>query len=691
MVGGVLKALLRGLFRIAYRIETRGLEHAHAAGPRAVIVANPNSRLDSLLIDLFVPGDTLRLDSATPLSFRALLRAVREGRRPILFIPPGADRAEDLPRLYAAPALLAARADAAVLPVRIDGTDDGRRWFPRFTLTVQPPRRLEVDSAWRGRARRAALAGALYDGMAQAALDAYDRERSVFDALLDARMRYGADTPILQDAERQPLTYGRLVLASVALGRALSRLTERGEAVGVLLPNANAVAVTIFGLHAFGRVPAMLNFTMGADALVSACRTGKIRTVLTSRRFIALGRLERIAEGLAEHVRLVNLEDVRKQVGLADKLCGVAVSRLPRLLRGRTAPPGSPGAVLFTSGSEGTPKGVVLSHANFLGNVAQIAAVVEITGADRVVNPLPVFHSFGLTAGLFLPLLAGVPTCLYPSPLHYHAVAELVAELKATLLFATDTFLVGYARAAPERELESLRYAVAGAEPVRDSTRRLYLDRFDVRILEGYGATETAPVLAVNTPTHLRPGTVGRFLPGIEHRLEPVEGVSEGGRLLVRGPNVMLGYYLSDQPGALQPPPEGWHDTGDIVSVDGDGYVRIIGRAKRFAKIGGEMISLAAVEANASRLWPEDAHAAVALPDLRKGERIVLLTSRAGARREEFITFAHAHGISELTVPRIVLWVEEIPTLGSGKADYAAVKRMAENALSDTGARRAGA
>ncbi|WP_109121211.1 AMP-binding protein [Azospirillum sp. TSO22-1] len=718
----IAKALLRALFRLAYRVEVRGLENARAAGVPAIVVANPQSRLDTLLIAAFLPDDavlavdprragsgwvwrilglfdTVRLAPENPCALRTLVKAVRSGRRCVIFPQGVADRAEDLPPVYGAPALVAHAADAPVLPVRIDGAVftpfslfkknwPSVRWFPKIALTVLPARRLTVDPALRGRARRQALAGVLYDVMADAALRAYDRNRSVFDALLDARSRFGYGVPILNDAERQPLTYGRLVLASVALGRALTRLSAGGEVVGVLLPNANAVAVTLFGLQAFGRVPALLNYSMGPDALVSACATARVRTVLTSRRFIALGRLERIAEALAAHTRLVYLEDVRKEVGTLDKLWGLAVSRLPGLMRGRTAKADAPAAVLFTSGSEGTPKGVVLSHANFLSNVAQIAAVVDLWPTDRVVNPLPVFHSFGLTAGLLLPLLLGVPTCFYPSPLHYRAVAELVAELKATILFATDTFLTGYARAASDGELSSLRYAVAGAEAVRENTRRLYQERFGVLILEGYGATETTPVMAVNTPTHARPDTVGRFLPGMENRLEPVQGVHEGGQLFVRGPNVMLGYYLSGQPAQLIPPPEGWHDTGDIVVVDADGYACIVGRVKRFAKLGGEMVSLAGVEAHAAKLWPDDAHAAVALPDTRKGERIVLLTSRAGAHREEFLAFTRAHGIPELMVPKTVLWVEAIPTMGSGKADYPAVKRMAENALKETGAKK---
>ncbi len=717
MIIKIFRALLRGLLRLAYRVEVRGLEHACAADPRAVIVANPHSRLDSLLIAAFLPGDTVLaidprrtahgwmhrlfktalLDRNTSSALRALVRMVRGGRRCILLAQGRVEAQADLLRVYGLAAWVADHASAPVLPVHIDGAEftpfafmrrTGRRLFPKIVLTVHPARRLEVAPALLGQARRAASSTALYDVMTGVTMRSCGGDRSVFDALLDARRRFGRTVPILEDAERQPLTYGRLVLGSIALGRALARFSNRGEVVGVLLPNANAVAVTIFGLQAFGRVPGMLNYSMGPDALVSACATGRIRTVLTSRRFIALARLDRIAEALAGHVQLVYLEEVRKHLKPLDKLTGLAVSWLPGLMRGRTPAAESPAALLFTSGSEGVPKGVSLSHANLLSNTAQIRAVVELLPSDRAVNPLPVFHSFGLTAGLLLPLLAGVPSCFYPSPLHYRAVAELVANFKATLLFGTDTFLTGYARAASDGELSSLRYAVAGAEPVRNSTLHLYRDRFGVQVLEGYGATEASPVLAVNTPAHLRPGTVGRFLPGVEHRLEPVTGVHEGGQLIVRGPNIMLGYILAEQPAVLQPPPQGWHDTGDIVALDDEGYVRIVGRVKRFAKIGGEMVSLAAVEAYAAQLWPEHTHAAVALPDAHKGERIVLLTSRAGARREEFIAFAHTHGISELIRPRVILSVEEIPTLGTGKADHPAVKRMAENALSETSVRK---
>src|SRR6185295_12474180 len=262
---------------------------------------------------------------------------------------------------------------------------------------------------------------------------------------------------------------------------------------------------------------------------------------------------------------------------------------------------------------------------------------------DKVFNVLPVFHSFGLTVGLVLPLVSGVPIYLYPSPLHYRTVSELIYGVNATIMFGTDTFLNGYARVAHPYDFRSLRYILAGAEPVKESTRRTYMEKFGLRILEGYGVTETAPALALNTPMFNKFGTVGRLLPGMEARLEPVEGVTEGGRLYVRGPNVMLGYLKVDNPGVLIPPEEGWHDTGDIVTIDEQGFIAIKGRAKRFAKVAGEMISFAAVEALAAELWPNALSAVAAVPDARRGERLILVTQQKDATRAEFQAFAKAN------------------------------------------------
>jgi acyl-[acyl-carrier-protein]-phospholipid O-acyltransferase/long-chain-fatty-acid--[acyl-carrier-protein] ligase len=323
------------------------------------------------------------------------------------------------------------------------------------------------------------------------------------------------------------------------------------------------------------------------------------------------------------------------------------------------------------------PKGVALSHRNILANCAQLAAVIDFNPTDRVFAALPMFHSLGLVDGVLLPLLHGVRTFLYPSPLHYRTVPKLIYDTDASICFGTDTFLNGWAKYAHPYDFYRMRYIFAGAERVRDDTKRMFAERFGVRVLEGYGATETAPVIALNTAMHSRAGTVGKFLPGIERRLDPVPGIAAGGRLSVRGPNVMLGYLRATAPGVLEPPEDGWYDTGDIVDVSPDGYVAITGRAKRFAKIAGEMVSMTAAEALAAATWPDHQHAVLAVPDTRKGEALLLVTTTPGAELSELLAQARARGTADIAVPRSIFTIPVMPLLGTGKTDYPAVERLA--------------
>jgi acyl-[acyl-carrier-protein]-phospholipid O-acyltransferase/long-chain-fatty-acid--[acyl-carrier-protein] ligase len=379
-----------------------------------------------------------------------------------------------------------------------------------------------------------------------------------------------------------------------------------------------------------------------------------------------------VVEEIGRSVDIVWHDDMRATIGHKDKLLGLFRKTTPRVARKAD----DPAAILFTSGSEGAPKGVVLTHRNILANAAQAASRIDFHSGDKVFNVLPIFHSFGMTAGMVLPLIAGVPVYFYPSPLHYRIVPELVYASNATIIFGTDTFLSGYARTAHPYDFRSVRYCFAGAEPVKAATRTTYMEKFGLRILEGYGVTETAPVIAINTPMYNKSGSVGKIMPGMEYRLEPVPGVDEGGRLFVRGPNVMAGYLRAENPGVIEPLKDGWHDTGDVVTVDDAGFISIRGRAKRFAKIGGEMVSLAAVEALAGELWKGSLSAVATLPDARKGEKLILLTEAPGATRAEFLAFAKANGAMDLMVPSEVRVVPKVPVLGSGKLDFAGVTRM---------------
>jgi acyl-[acyl-carrier-protein]-phospholipid O-acyltransferase/long-chain-fatty-acid--[acyl-carrier-protein] ligase len=501
---------------------------------------------------------------------------------------------------------------------------------------------------------------------------------TLFRALLQATARHGKARIALEDPERQPISYGRLVLGALVLGRKLAGMTDTAERVGVLLPNVQGMAVTVFGLSAFGRVPALLNFTAGVKNLRAAAELAELKTIVTSRRFVDQAKLDDELAALAEGRRVILLEDVRKQITSLDKAYGALQSLAPGMAhRAYEAKPDDAAVVLFTSGTEGKPKGVVLTHANLVSNARQIFALAAgfLSERDIVMNPLPAFHSFGLTAGLLMPLLHGMKVVLYPSPLHYKQVPKLIGEMGATFLFATDTFLQGYARAADPDDLKSVRYVVAGAERVKPDTRKLW-EPYGTTILEGYGCTECSPVLACNTPVAMREGSVGRLLPGIEARLDPVEGITEGGKLCVRGPNVMAGYLSADEPGKLLPPEGGWHDTGDIVSIE-DGFIVIKGRAKRFAKLGGEMVSLAAVESMIAGLWPAQNHVVVSLPDPRKGEQLVLVTEKPDADRAALQAAAKTQGFPELWVPRAILVTGAIPVLGNGKIDYGATRELA--------------
>lgn len=709
--GNLPAEALNAVFRLAFRMEVQGREHIRAAGPRCVIAVNHLSFLDAPVIfsvieeaPAFAIDETIAkawwvrpflrfarcfpLDPRKPLATRAMIRVVEAGQQLVIFPEGRLTVTGSLMKVYDGTALIADKANAMVVPVRLEGLERThfsklsrsqvrRALFPKVRVTFLPPRRLTIPAGASGRQRRNLAGAALYDTMSTLIFETTPIDRTLTRKLKLAIRDAGSGRVLVEDAMSGRMTGRDVLLGAAVLSRKIMQMGSAGDSVGLLMPNVNATAVTFFAIQSAQRVVALLNYTAGEMNLLSACRMARIRHLITSRAFVEKAGLGETVAALAREVTIHYLEDLRGTITLADKLRGA----VDMIFGSDMRPADSPAVILFTSGSEGAPKGVVLSHRNLIANVEQIAALFDISPGDIIFNALPVFHAFGLTGGMLLGLLTGTRVYLYPSPLHYRQIPEVIYTTNATVLFGTDTFLAGYARMANAYDLRSLRYIVAGAERVKDETRKRFMEKFGQRILEGYGVTEAAPVLAVNTPMFNRIGTVGRLLPGIEYRLESVPGISEGGRLVVRGPNVMIGYLRQDNPGMIEETAGGWYDTGDIVTIDVEGFVTIVGRARRFAKIAGEMISLAAVERFCSDLWPESPLAVVAVPDPRKGERLVLVTTNAQANREDMHRFIREQGGTELMVPHDILIVETLPLLASGKTDLAALGRLVDDSV----------
>jgi acyl-[acyl-carrier-protein]-phospholipid O-acyltransferase/long-chain-fatty-acid--[acyl-carrier-protein] ligase len=708
----VVKWILRVITRLLFRVRLHG-DATVFLNERTLIVANHESFLDGLLLAAFLPVDAtfvvhttvarnpaiawllrfiphLAVDSTSPLAIKLICKLVESGQ-PVIIFPEGRLTVTgSLMKVYDGAAFIAAKTGATVVPTRIEGA--GRSYFgrlagiyplklfPQISITILPRRRIPMPTLPSAKERRR-RAGELMRRILLEMVVATRPARTLFGAFLDAKSTFGAGYKLVEDVRLQEESYGSMLRMSLAFNRLLVAMTRPDEIVGVLMPNAAPTLGLLLGLSAARRVPAMLNYTAGTDGVQGACTAAKIRKIVASRSFVEKARLEGLLNSLTG-IEVIYLEDLRPRLTLIDKLWIAMCQRFPGIAVVAQGPDDA-AVVLFTSGSEGKPKGVVHSHASLLSNIAQIRSIADFTPLDKFMVALPLFHSFGLACGAIMPLVSGCKVFLYPSPLHYRIIPEIVYDRNCTVLFGTSTFLSNYGKYAHPYDFGRLRYVVAGAEKLSDDVRRFWLDKFGIRILEGYGVTECAPVIAVNVPMACRIGSVGQIVPGMEHSLESIVGIENGGALHVKGPNVMKGYLLYDKPGVIQPPKsigEGWYATGDIVEFDKDDFIHIRGRVKRFAKIAGEMISLEVVERIAAQAAPGLTHAASSRADASKGEAIVLFTTARSLSREQLSAAAKILGAPELAVPRNIRQVDAIPLLGSGKTDYVRLKEMAASA-----------
>ncbi|MCW8442618.1 AMP-binding protein [Fluoribacter gormanii] len=696
---------IRAILTYCFKVELRGTYQPES---NSVIIANRTSKIDLLLLAAFLPeqltvafpprsagklwmkmmmlfADVIVIDSTNAFAARALVKAIREGKRCVIF-PQGIGLQEESLKVFDAPGMVLQKAGASVIPIRIDGAQHSifsiskdkhlTRLFPKIILHVLPTQSyIREENA---SLDRNAMSTRLFQLISELTFANSYQPMSMFEALIQGTLLGTKNKAKIEDANRAPLTSKQFLARCFILGRQIKNQTQVGEHVGIMLPTTIAGMVTFFALHAYRRIPAMLNFSLGLHNLLATCNVAEVKTIYTARQFIDSAKLESIVEGLENAgIKIYFLEDFKSSIKLGHKLSGIFKGMFPSRsykLIGDPVSSEDPGVILFTSGSEGLPKGVVLTHSNLLANCCQLTSRVDFSSHDKFFNALPIFHCFGLTTGSILPLIQGISCFFYPSPLHYKIIPGLIYQTAATIMLGTDTFLTGYARVAERHDFSSVRYIFAGAEKVKPETIRHWIDTFGVKVYEGYGATEAAPVISMNCPLASIPGSVGMLLPSMESRIQPVDGIAEGGRLILRGPNIMKGYLSSEKPGALITSEDGWHDTGDIVTMNEEGFITIAGRAKRFAKIAGEMVSLTAVEGVAASIWPELLHAAVSKKSEKKGEQIILYSEAENADKMSFVKRIKDLNYSELLIPHEIVSGSKIPVLPSGKIDYLTIE-----------------
>lgn len=708
-------ALLRSVFcsvlNLFFHVKVDGLQNLRSAGSKVLIIANHVSLLDGVLVAAYLPRKiTFAIDSnwgnkwyvkmfsgivnfyplnpANPMAIRSLIDVVNKGKTVMIFPEGRISVTGSLMKIYEGAGVIAAKSGAKIVPIRIDGAQYSKfsylegviktQMFPKIKLSVLPPCQLNLSDDLTMRERRRITSLKLHDIMADMVYQTTEKNVPIFNSLLKAENIYGHKHQVALDIMKKTLTYSSFLLKTYVLGSAFHKAFEQEKNIGVLLPNSLAGVVSFFALQSVGKIPVMLNFSLGDKQFEACLKTVRLKKIITAHKFIEQGNLGRLEEcAKRANCEMIYLEDFADKISLITKLKGLKKYWLRETVN---VNPSDPAVVLFTSGSEGLPKAVLLSHKNLQANVLQIHLAVPFNANDIILNALPMFHSFGLTVGTILPLLYGVKTYYYPSPLHYRIIPEAAYDIQATAVLGTDTFLYGYGRMANPYDFFSVRFAVVGGEKLKDRTKELWMNKFGVRIFEGYGTTETSPVISVNTPMFYKENTVGRFLPKIEYEIQPLDGVENGGCLHIKGDNVMLGYIKADNPGVLQKSSE-WYDTGDIVDVDEDGFIHILGRAKRFAKIGGEMVSLTAIEQVLDQFYPDAKQGAIVVADERKGEKIIVITSAENASLSAVQQYFRAQNISELWMPKEVIYMKKPPLLGSGKFDYQQAKIMYEQGL----------
>ena len=713
-----------GLGRLVYRVSARGRENLPVEG--FLLLPNHISFVDAIVLQLACPRRIrfivdegyyknrylhrwLKLAGCIPISPRRAKEAVRlagdcvrAGSVVCLFPEGQLSRSGTLLRLQRGYELIAHQAQALVVPAWMDElwgsifSFQGGRFFKKWPKAI--PYRVAVSFGRAIPADRADIA-TVREELLKLGEACFDRRpslnRNLAEMCVRGLKRRRFRTLVTDGLDDSALSGGKILGAAAALSRFLRREFP-DERIALVLPASKGAVVANLAVTLAGKVPVGLNFTSGRAALEASCRLAHLRVAITA------GSFQQRLTDFPWPGQVLKLDEfmpgMKKQIllwWLLAILC--PTSWLLRLLNIPKEGGHGEAVLLFTSGSSGEPKGVVLSHRNILGNVAQFTALLNARSDDAILASLPFFHSFGATVTLWYPLIEGVRIVTYPNPLDAARISALIEKYQLTLLLATPTFLRAYLRKAQPEQLRSLRLIITGAEKLPMDLADAFEERFGQKVLEGYGLTETSPVVSVNLPepkpkkpgdivqTSSRLGSVGKMAPGLAAEIREPEtdrklSLHESGMLWLRGPNIFEG-YLHDPSRTAEVLRDGWFKTGDIGRFDEDGFLYIEGRLSRFSKIGGEMVPHEALEQKIISVLGLDGHserviAIASVPDESKGEAVILLAA-IDVNVEELRLKLRDTGVPNLWIPKIVRRIEAIPVLASGKLDLGKCKDLA--------------
>lgn len=708
LITGCLRRVFKCYFTLVHRIRIEGSENIPRTFGKLLIIGNHASLLDGLIVwtyfDIplkiivnrgvsrkwffrpFMSKDyVVPIDAMNPYALKGVVAEVNRGTALLIFPEGRMTRTGNLMKIYEGTGFVAYRTGAKILPLYLDNVystiysrkKKGKSFFAPITLTVgkiHDP--IHLDNL-PPRKRKKEAADIIYQILCDMRYEIHNCTSTLGKEFIRLCKKNG-NRIAYKDGMGNQATYRKALTGAFVLGRYFARLPEKN--IGILLPNMTVTALLFMGLQIFGKTTSFLNYSSGTGGLKSAMELADINTVITSKQFLERVKLQ---PALFEGKQVMYMDDLKELLGIKDKLAGFLRSLFPGSYK-KMAPGDEKetAVILFTSGSEGVPKGVCLSHENIISNIHQALSRIDITEDDYFFNALPIFHSFGLTVGTILPLFANAKSFLYVNPLHYRIVPEIIYDEACTIVMGTNTFLNGYARRAHPYDFHTMRYVYCGAEALSDPVFEKYARTYGVRVMSGYGATECSPIISMNSALQHEYGTVGKVLSGIEYKLVPVAGIDtkDGtvGRLFVKGKNVMKGYLKNEKANHKYLVEDGgWYDTGDIIELTPEGYLKIVGRLKRFSKISGEMVSLTAIEDAIAGIFGERRTTVImAQEDERKGEKIVLVTNERRADLKPVRERIRERGLPDLAFPKEIIYMKEIPKLGTGKVDYVKLKGL---------------